>query len=311
MRLGWNVYFQRLNFVLSSALLLISPIMSLMRPSYHMVMAISFLALFPYFVALAYLESIERVKLTYLSPLGLLIIASPKYFGIAPLFAGIVSLLNIKKVKLPSLKNSALLVSLSMILGGLYLLYSYEPSPLFATNFAMLYDVLMIYGVSTHSLPNTFGERPNWRLAFLASLFLLLSYFSTYILFISLVLYFVGAKYYKLKAFYERVKKYKGIARTGNAYLLIGSYTSLLGLMTVISKDVTQFLHYLLLGFVAPHIFTHLPLMIPAILRIRAFKGYCLWTFLFLALSTLTWPSWVSALFFLTALACLIKSYLM
>ena len=311
MRHSWNLYFQRLNFVLSSLLLLSSPILSLTQPIYHMAIAISFLALFPYFVALAYLESVERVKLTYFSPLGLLIVTSPKYFGIAPLLTGIVSLLNVRKVRLESLRNSALLVSLSMILGGSYLLYFYEPSPLFATRFAILYDVLMIYGVSTHSLPNTFGERPDWRLTFLASILLPLSCFFTQMLFASMILYFIGAKYYKLKAFYSKVKKYKGIAKAGNMYLIVGSYTSLLGLITVVSKDITHFLHYLLLGFVAPHIFTHLPLMIPAILRIRAFKSYCLWTFLFLALSTLAWPSWISVLLFLGALICLIKSYLM
>ncbi len=305
-----NVYFQRINFFISLALVLFSPILSVMYINYHMLASISFLALFPFSVALAYLESIERVKLTYLAPLGLLILISPKYFGLAPLVAGIISLFYIRGVRLPSLKNSAIVVALSLLIGGILLLFEYSLSIKFAIHFATLYDVLMIYGVSIHSLPNTFGERPNWKLASVSIVTLLLSYIIPYLLFVSMLVYFVAAKYYKVKAFYERIKKYKGIARAGNTYLLVGSFTSVLGLLSILGKSDVLTLHYLLIGFVAPHIFTHLPLMIPAILRIRAFKSYCLWTFAFLALSAVTWPSWLSMLLFLLAITCLVKSYL-
>ncbi len=306
-----TITFQRINFILSLALLLSAPLASLAMPNAHMLLAISFLELFPFFIALAYLESVERVKLTYLSPLGLLVLLGPRYLAIALTLAGLISLYHVRKVKLESLRFSALLVSLSMLLGGLYTVLFFSLNVDFALKFALLYDVLMIYGVSTHSFPNTFRDKPDWPLTFLAVVFLILSLVYDGFMLISLILYFLGAKFYKAWKFYEIVKNYSGIAKKGNLYLLVGTLSSVTGILSALPLNTLYKLHYLLMGFVAPHIFTHLPLMIPAILRVRAFKDYCLVTFILLILAVLSWPSLVSMILFLGSVVCIIKSYLM
>ncbi len=160
----------------------------------------------------------------------------------------------------------------------------------------------MIYAVTWHSLPTTYGDKPElWRIVLqhIIHYTVIISYSIGVVyweaaLAISFLLYIFTAKIYKLNSYYKVAMSRKDPARRAHLYYVYGHLLVLLIipfaiLASIIVENIVVLLHVAAIGFIGLHIYTHTPLMIPTILSRPASRRFSIATYILLLASLLAW----------------------
>ena len=247
-------------------------------------------------LAVAYLSSLTKARSSWpLSLLGLLPLISTD-FAIPVLVAmALFSFWCATK-----LEDSARLSAAGAGLAYLYAL----PWAFYGTcSYFLIYPIAMIFAVSLHTFPRTFRERPFELLGYASLLTHPLFFFSHYFLALSLAMYFVAAKYYKLREFCSFAKGVGGVAGRGLSYYCYGHAFALASVTYPFLFKGLSFLHAFMLGFVSIHIFIHMPTMLPPLLGIPNARRYNLYPYVLSLAASASWPFFKDLAWLLYALA--------
>ena len=309
--------------------------------THGLLLAYGVLATFTYSVSIAYVASFARKTSIFhiasaplLLVVGLLVLVDKVLARYALLALSIILLLGALHIwsivcrASTKYKYSLLAPTLAYInpiaILSYYIVASREPS--FAEEgLAILLSVpiSMIYSVTWHSLPTTYGDKPElWRIIlqhaihYTASIFYsieLVHWRAT--LSASLLLYIFTAKIYRLGSYYRVAKSRREPARKAHMYYVYGHLLVLLliplaVLVINVFKDTLLLVHTLAIGFIGLHIYTHTPLMIPTILSKPASRKFNIATYMLLLTSLLAWQLArnISLPFIVASLAALLYS---
>ncbi len=158
---------------------------------------------------------------------------------------------------------------------------------------ALGFPVPLVYAVTVHSLPSTFGDRGRAApaaaavlLAVASSMLVLVRLHAGIVLaLVSTILYLYGAGFDRLGRYLSRARSVRGAAGRGLLYFAWGhvaaaaSAAMLLacGLAALASAaGLYWLLHCYTLGFLSIHVWIHGPMMLPVLLRLRHRRRYTL-----------------------------------
>lgn len=280
--------------------------------------------LFPHSVAIAYVASAARRPA---KPLILASLTTISYL-IGPLLAlytntiadilFIISSLTIayasleiSKERKASVRISLLLTTYTYIITVITIILTdlYNISfPEKALALTIAYPLTLIYAVTIHSFPSTFGDQPNpgiapipHVIAALAAILVILNpQIALLLATLSLLAYIPTARLYKIRNYYEKIKgmdpskpAYKGMKYflDGHASVIINIITTIILTMYLMKTWSTlAALHLLLLGPVLIHIAIHEPMMIPVILGIKHKRLFFKEVYIMPILASIVWP---------------------
>ncbi len=289
--------------ILSLLNLCVGLIYSMMRNvNAHMELMVTTAILFPHAVALAYVSSLNRRdfvlrEVTFFTSLPLVLMPLNftliKSYSVIPFTLMIVYSALSTRLWKGSVKYSLLIVAISYVYLTYALLHSNDVLALALDLSAYL--ITLIVAVTSHSLPSTFRDEALWYVSMASAISTSLVFINYKYVIIPLLLYFVGAKLWKLPRYLEIVKRYdrRSFAYRGNMYFLVGHAFVIASIvLTSIAAlaDPLTFLHAFLLSFVTEHIYIHAPMMLPVILRIRHKRNYMNWIYVFPLISAILWP---------------------
>ncbi len=293
-------------------------------------MLYSSLILFPYGIAIAYIASGTPRRGFAIVPAaigGVILIALPALVAAVPGLEKIVNILVSTAGLLAALssgymalqKRGSIRLSLSMACIAMInlsviplLKTTLLPVPLFEYAIALVigFPISLIYAVTVHSLPSTFNDKPFYEaslplpfISLLASV-LILNKWMTYgvlLLLLSMVLYIIAARIYRVPGYMNLAKQKTGVARRGLFYFLYGHITVIISILIITIYfsafiaslgpcNVLCLLHELALGFTSLHVYIHAPMMIPVILGIKHKRRFNLIPYLATVLAMLFFP---------------------
>ncbi len=170
------------------------------------------------------------------------------------------------------------------------------------------YPLTLIYAVTVHSLPSTFGDQPDPRLApiphLLAAPAAILAPIrpetALALTAASLLAYIPAARIHRLPAYYEKLRgrnpetpAYKGMKYflDGHVMVVVSIAATLAATiyLTISHWNTLAALHLLLLGPVLVHIAIHEPMMIPVILGVRHKRLFIREVYPTAILASITW----------------------
>jgi len=265
----------------------------------HMSYMLLSLIVFAHAVTVAYVASVGKIDKrlsNFISPLILLGILS-KYLIAIPSMIMMYLAIKASKKNTGSMKISLMGVSFSYLL---LLLWSFtQTDPIDSAILGLAFPLALIYSVSTHSLPKTFGDDPRASFFYLSLALVGLGTIDHRAYLISLAPYFIGAKYDRLTKYCDKARSVKGVAGKALFYYCCGHILVLLSsVIPLMAQNTLFFLHSMLLGFITMNVFVHTPTMLPPIMGMRNARRYNCLPFALALLASIVWPyykdfSWV------------------
>ncbi len=253
----------------------------------------------------------------------------PAVVGAGLLLASAAGLIVLPRVRREEARLSVALGSLAALSGGVYsLLYILVtggeagiPARL-ALGLIASFPVPLIHAVTVHSLPSTFKDKPlkpaalaggaltlAMPLAFLAS-----ERAGSAVLAVFLAVYILSARLYRTPSYVGVAGGFKSpAARSGALFFAYSHVVSLAYTLVAASAAAAhaagilgglQLIHVLAAGFVALHVYIHVPMMLPTILSLPAARRFklALASVVLAAVSGLAWSvSRLAALFIASA----------
>jgi len=323
--------------VLSGALaIVVSLVLAPGEPHEHARLALyGALWLFPHAVAIAYIASsgksrgvvaagimglvtLPALAVPWLPLAGAEVVA--RWLLVAVSAVGVVVPLVVAAERGGSLRLSMVLISLSYIYTvsvSAYWLVEGWPSlfSVYALSILLAYPVPLIYAVTSHSLPATFGDKPLAPVAVLASLLsgaagMMVASGSmrlaALLAGISVALYVVGSGVSRVGEYFSVAREKtggQGKAYEGMAYYLWGHVFVIITVIIIFIMTIYAFstgltgrrlillmIHMYALGFSWMHVAIHAPMMLPVILGVRHAMRYNLAPYILDLLALVLWP---------------------
>ncbi len=298
---------------------------------HHMVLALyGSLVLFPHAVAIAYVASASPRNsrplqlAAVLSPaaiaaplLGLYALEAADLAVLAAFAPMIAAAARAAATRRGSARLSMILVSATYTVSMATIAYYLWVNATIIEKALMLvaaFDVTLIYAVTVHSLPSTFGDRPVAGASpvphALAAAAALAAPWSTTLFSIllaaSMAVYLVAARIARAYKYYERLSRldpstpaYKGMKYFLDGHIWVLATTlvtiayavvSALGVIEPREPPNLALLHVVVLGFVMIHILIHEPMMVPVILGLKHKRVFIPHAYPAAVLAAFAWP---------------------